>query len=97
MFSSATKHGKFLTIAWSLSVKPGDLVIARMPKVKRRKPTGVIMLYDWKTFEYYPWKKGNLGMIIELAEWDGAIVMADGNVGYVTQAIIEVLDEETLP
>lgn len=78
-------------------MKPGDLVIARIPKVKRRKPTGHIMLYDSKTYEYYPWKKGNLGMIISLAEWDGAIVMADGYVGYVTQSIIEVVDEETLP
>ena len=75
-------------------MKPGDLVIARMPKVKRRKPTGHIMLYDSKTYEYYPWKKGNLGMIISLAEWDGAIVMADGYVGYVTQAIIEVVGED---
>lgn len=75
-------------------MKPGDLVVARMPKVKRRKPTGHIMLYDWKTYEYYPWKKGNLGMIIEIdSKTEGAIVMADGNVGYVTQAIIEVLDD----
>ena len=74
-------------------MKPGDLVIARMPKVKRRKPAGHIMLYDWKTSEYYPWKKGNLGIVIEIAEWDGAIVMADGNVGWVSQVIIEVSDE----
>lgn len=75
-------------------MKPGDLVVARIPKVKRRKPTDHIMLYDSKTSEYYPWKKGNLGMIIELAEWEGAIVMADGYVGYVTQAIIEAVDED---
>ena len=74
-------------------MKPGDLVIARTQKVKRRKPTGVIMLYDAKTSEYYPWKKGNLGLIIEIAEWEGAIVMADGNVGYVSQSIIEVVDD----
>ena len=75
-------------------MKPGDLVIARMQKVKRRKPTGHIMLYDWKTYEYYPWKKGNLGMIIELdPKTEGAIVMADGNAGYVSQAVIEVVDE----
>lgn len=75
-------------------MKPGDLVIARMPKVKRRNPTGVIMLYDWKTYEYYPWKKGNLGLIIEIdPKTEGAIVMADGNVGYVTQAVIEVVDD----
>ena len=78
-------------------MKPGDLVVARMQKVKRRKPTGYIMLYDSKTSEYYPWKKGNLGIVIEIAEWEGAIVMADGNVGYVTQAVIEVVDEETIP
>lgn len=75
-------------------MKPGDLVVARMPKVKRRKPTGVIMLYDWKTTDYHPWKNGNLGMIIELdAKTEGAIVMADGNVGWVSQMIIEVLDD----
>jgi hypothetical protein len=74
-------------------MKPGDLVIARAAKVKRRKPNDFITLYDSKTFQYYPWKKGNLGMIIALAEWEGAIVMADGNVGYVTQAEIEVVDE----
>jgi hypothetical protein len=51
------------------------------------------MLFDWKTSEDYPWKKGNLGLIIEIAEWEGAIVMADGNVGYVSQSIIEVVDE----
>ena len=75
------------------SVKPGDLVVARMQKAQRQKPTGVLMLYDWKTSEYYPWKKGNLGIVIEIAEWDGAIVMADGNVGWVSQVIIEVIDE----
>ncbi len=74
-------------------MKPGDLVVARVQKVKRRKANDFITLYDWKTFQYYPWKKGNPGMIIELAEWEGAIVMADGYVGYVTQAIIEVVDE----
>jgi hypothetical protein len=37
-------------------------------------------------------------MILEIErKTEGAIVMADGNVGYVTQAIIEVVDEETLP
>ena len=75
-------------------MKPGDLVVARVQKVKRRKPNDFITLYDSKTNEYFPWKKGNLGMIIALAEWEGAIVMADGNVGYVTQAIIEVVDED---
>lgn len=74
-------------------MKPGDLVIARMQKVKRRKPTESLELFDWKTGTYNPWKKGNLGMIIEIAEWEGVIVMADGNVGYVSQAVIEVVDE----
>ena len=75
-------------------MKPGDLVIARVQKVKRRKPTGVLTLYDWKTNEYYPWKNGNLGMIIELdPHAPGAIVMADGNVGWVSQAVIEVINE----
>jgi len=74
-------------------MKPGDLVVARVQKVKRRKPNDFITLYDSKTFQYYPWKKGNLGMIIALAEWDGAFVMADGNVGYVSQSVIEVVYE----
>ena len=75
-------------------MKPGDLVVARVQKVKRRKPTGVLALYDWKTTDYHPWKNGNLGMIIELdPKTEGAIVMADGNVGWVSQVIIEVIDE----
>lgn len=75
-------------------MKPGDLVVARMQKVKRRKPTGAIMLYDWKTSGWHPWKKGNLGMIIDLdPKTEGAIVMADGYVGWVSQRIIEVTDE----
>ena len=75
-------------------MKPGDLVIARAAKVKRRNPPNAIMLYDWKTTGYLPWKNGNLGMIIELdPKTEGAIVMADGNVGWVSQVIIEVLDE----
>jgi hypothetical protein len=74
-------------------MKPGDLVVACMQKVKRRKPTEALELFDWKTGTYSPWKKGRLGMIIEIAEWEGAIVMADGNVGYVSQAVIEVIDE----
>ena len=74
-------------------MKVGDLVVYKQAKVKRRKPTDSVMLFDWKTNEYHPWKKGNLGLIIEIAEWEGAIVMADGNVGYVSQSIIEVVDE----
>jgi hypothetical protein len=74
-------------------MKPGDLVVARMQKVQRRKPTDALMLYDWKTSDYYPWKKGDLGVIIALAEWEGAIVMVGGNIGYVSQAMIEVVDE----
>ena len=75
-------------------MKPGDLVIARAAKVKRRNPPNAIMLYDWKTTGYHPWKNGNLGMIIELdPKTEGAIVMADGNVGWVSQAVIEVVDE----
>jgi len=75
-------------------MKPGDLVIARAAKVKRRNPPNAIMLYDWKTTGYHPWKNGNLGMIIELdPKTEGAIVMADGNVGWVSQVIIEVIDE----
>ena len=75
-------------------MKPGDLVIARAAKVKRRNPPNAIMLYDWKTTGYLPWKNGNLGMIIELdPKTEGAIVMADGNVGWVSQVIIEVIDE----
>ena len=77
-----------------MSMKPGDLVTARMQKVQRRKPTGVLMLYDWKTSDYYPWKKGNLGVIIEIdKKSEGAIVMADGNVGWVSLAVIDVIDE----
>ena len=75
-------------------MKPGDLVTARMQKVQRQKPTGVLMLYDWKTSDYYPWKKGNLGMILEIErKTEGAIVMADGNVGWVSLAVIEVINE----
>jgi len=75
-------------------MKPGDLVVARMQKAKRRKPTGAIMLYDWKTTSYHPWKNGNVGMLIELdPRTEGAIVMADGHVGWVSQVIIEVVDE----
>ena len=75
-------------------MKPGDLVVARAAKVKRRNPPNAIMLYDWKTTGYHPWKNGNLGMIIELdPKTEGAIVMADGNVGWVSQVIIEVVDE----
>ena len=75
-------------------MKSGDLVIARAAKVKRRNPPNAIMLYDWKTTGYHPWKNGNLGMIIELdPKTEGAIVMADGNVGWVSQVIIEVIDE----
>ena len=75
-------------------MKPGDLVIARAAKVKRRNPPNAIMLYDWKTTGYHPWKNDNLGMIIELdPKTEGAIVMADGNVGWVSQVIIEVIDE----
>ena len=74
-------------------MKPGDLVIARAAKVKRRNPPNAIMLYDWKTTGYHPWKNGNLGMIIELdPKTEGAIVMADGNVGWVSQVIIEVIE-----
>ena len=76
-------------------MKPGDLVIAKSAKIKRRNPAPTIMLYDWKTTDYHPWKNGNLGLIIELdPKTEGAIVMADGNMGWVSQVIIEVLDEE---
>ena len=75
-------------------MKPGDLVIAKAAKVKRRNPPPAIMLYDWKTTVYHPWKNGNPGLIIELdSKSEGAIVLADGNVGWVSQVIIEVLDE----
>ena len=75
-------------------MKPGDLVIAKAAKVKRRNPPNAIMLYDWKTTDYHPWKNGNLGMIIELdLKTEGAIVLADGNLGWVSQVIIEVLDD----
>ena len=75
-------------------MKPGDLVIAKAAKVKRRNPPPEIMLYDWKINDYHPWKNGNLGMIIELDPKNvGAIILADGNVGWVSQVIIEVLDE----
>ena len=74
-------------------MKPGDLVIAKAAKGKRRDPPE-IMLYDWETNVYRPWKNGNLGMIIDLdLKTEGAIVMADGNVGWVSQVIIEVADE----
>ena len=77
---------------WSL--KPGDLVIAKAAKVKRRDPPSAIMLYNWRTNVYHPWKNGNLGMIIDLdPKTEGVIVMADGNVGWVSQVIIEVADE----
>ena len=75
-------------------MKPGDLVIAKAAKAKRRDPPPAIMLYDWQTNAYHPWKNGNLGMIIEIdKKSEGAIVMADGNVGWVSQVIIEVADE----
>jgi hypothetical protein len=75
-------------------MKPGDLVIAKASKVKRRDPPPAIMLYDWQTNAYHPWKNGNLGMIIDLdPKTEGVIVMADGNVGWVSQVIIEVADE----
>ena len=75
-------------------MKPGDLVIAKAAKAKRRDPPPAIMLYDWETNVYHPWKNGNLGMIIELdKKSEGVIVMADGNVGWVSQVIIEVADE----
>jgi hypothetical protein len=75
-------------------VKPGDLVIAKAAKVKRRNPPSAIMLYDWKTTNYYPWKNGNLGMIIALdRKTEGVIIMADGHVGWVSQVIIEVVDD----
>lgn len=77
---------------WSL--KPGDLVIAKAAKAKRRDPPPAIMLYDWEANAYHPWKNGNLGMIIELdLKTEGVIVMADGNLGWVSQVIIEVADE----
>jgi len=75
-------------------MKPGDLVIARMRKSQREKPKGVLTLYDWRTSEYHMWKKGDLGIVIEIDnKSEGAIVMADGNVGWVSQAVIEVIDE----
>jgi hypothetical protein len=75
-------------------VKPGDLVIAKAAKVKRRNPPPAIMLYNWETNAYHPWKNGNLGMIIDLdPKSEGVIVMADGNVGWVSQVIIAVIDE----
>ena len=75
-------------------MKPGDLVIAKAARVKRRNPPPTIMLYDWQTNAYHPWKNGNLGMIIEIdKKSEGAIVMADGNVGWVSLAVIEVIDE----
>jgi hypothetical protein len=77
---------------WSL--KPGDLVIAKAAKAKRRDPPPAIMLYNWRTNVYHPWKNGNLGMIVDLdPKTEGVIVMADGNVGWVSQVIIEVADE----
>jgi hypothetical protein len=77
---------------WSL--KPGDLVIAKAAKAKRRDPPPAIMLYNWRTNVYHPWKNGNLGMIIDLdPKTEGVIVMADGNVGWVSQVIIAVADE----
>jgi hypothetical protein len=64
---------------WSL--KPGDLVIAKAAKVKRRDPPPAIMLYNWRTNVYHPWKNGNMGMIIDLdPKTEGVIVMAAGNV-----------------
>jgi hypothetical protein len=52
------------------------------------------MLYNWRTNVYHPWKNGNLGMIVDLdPKTEGVIVMADGNVGWVSQVIIEVADE----
>jgi len=75
-------------------MKPGDLVIAKAAKVKRRNPPPAIMLYDWKTTVYHPWKNGVPGLIIELdPKSEGAIVLAEGNVGWVSQVIIDVLDE----
>ena len=49
-------------------MKPGDLVIAKAAKVKRRNPPPAIMLYDWKTTVYYPWKNGVPGLIIEVRD-----------------------------
>ena len=75
-------------------MKPGDLVIAKAAKVKRRNPPPAIMLHNWETNAYHPWKNGNLGMIIDLdPKSEGVIVMADGNVGWVSQVIIAVIDE----
>ena len=75
-------------------MKLGDLVIAKAAKVKRLDPPPEIMLYNWRTNVYHPWKNGNLGMIIDLdPKAEGVIVMADGNVGWVSQVIITVADE----
>ena len=66
----------------------------RPPRSSVEIPPPAIMLYDWKTIVYHPWKNGNPGLIIELdPKSEGAIVLADGNVGWVSQVIIEVLDE----
>ena len=75
-------------------MKPGDLIRCRTPKVKRQRPTGILMIYDCNTREFHPWKHGNLGMIIDIdPKTEGVIVMADGNVGWVSLSAVEVINE----
>jgi len=75
-------------------MKPGDLVIYKTPRVKRRDPPDHIMIFDCSTCKSHPWRKGNLGVVIKLdQDSNGAIVMADGHTGWVSLNVIRALDE----
>ena len=59
-------------------MKPGDLVQVRVPN-------------GWVDYDSID---GQVGLLLEIErKTEGAIVMADGNVGWVSLAVIEVINE----